>query len=714
MNKYYLSPIILLSLPLFGQEDSLKLQQIKEVTIEKINQSENVARQPIKANVLDMKTVREQSSSVIDLMNRTTGVRVKQDGGLGTRANIILNGFQGNAIKYFRDGIPMDYLGNAFNFSIVPANSIDRIEIYKGIAPVELGADALGGVINIVTRNIEKPKSADISYQIGSFSTHRFTSNLYSRNKNNTWYNGFNFFYNYSDNGYKVDVPVTDSETATSRIETHRLFHNKFNNAFGEVYTGLKNQSWADDIRLTITGFYLSKDRNYGLTMNYPFGAVNNEMYSVIPTLRYQKKLFNDKLKIDQFLVYNTLHTKFTDIANGYYDWYGDYHEVPNRTGESTVSGSLQKLKFSNFISRTNAQYKLGASSSLQLNAIYSATSRTGSDPYGEKFPVSGKDLLSAKNRYKKLILGLGYRTQALDEKLTNDLAVKYYILNTEGYESSKISDTEGFRTKSTNKWGFSEALKYQFNTNLFARLSGELAYRLPDQEEFFGDGNFINSHFALNPEKSYNANLGINYTKKNKFSLETNIFYRRTYDMILLISTGIYGSYENVSKVKGLGVEMDASYQPLSWLEFRGNYTYQDFRLFDQKDPTYEGSRLRNTPYFFANLGIYTHFKNILTSDDKFNLYWNYGFVREYYLDYIPKAYEADGFLGLSGSPKVNVSAYTIPSQNLHTAGLTWKPPGRWGLGLEARNIFNSKIYDNYRIQNEGFNINFKINLSL
>lgn len=714
MNKFFLLAVVFASSPLYSQEDSLKLYQLGEVILEKTNLSEKVSKQPIRANVLDMKNLRDQSSSVIDLMNRTTGVRVKQDGGLGTRANIILNGFQGNSIKYFRDGIPMDYLGNAFNFSIVPPNSIDRIEIYKGIVPVELGADALGGAVNIVTRVPEKSNSADLSYQIGSFNTHRFTANLYNRNDKNGWYNGLNFFYNYSDNDYKVDVPVNDSETANSKIETHRLFHNKFNNAFGEVYTGLRNKTWADDIRFTVTAFTLSKDRNYGLTMNYPFGAVTTEMYSIIPTLRYQKKFLNDRLKFDQFFVYNNLHTKFTDVAKGYYDWYGQFHEVAARNGESTMNGSLQKLKFSNFVSRTNLNYALNDYSSLELNSTYSSTNRTGSDPYGDKFPVSGLDLLSAKNKYKKWVLGLGYRINLLDGKLVNDLAAKYYTLNTEGVEASRVSDTEGRRKKSINKWGASEALKYQFNQNLFARLSGEVAVRLPEQEEFFGDGNFINSNFSLNPEKSYNVNLGVNYSKKNKFSYEANLFFRRTQDMILLVSTGIYGNYLNVSKVQGLGVEMDASYHFLPWLEVKGNFTYQDFRLVDQKDPTYEGSRLRNTPYFFANLNAYTHFKNVIKKGDQFSFYWNYGFVREYYLDYIPKAYEPKGFLGLTGSPKINVDAYTIPSQNLHSAGFTWKPSKTLGFGAEARNIFNSKIYDNYRIQNEGFNIHFKINVSL
>ena len=56
-----------------------------------------------------------------------------------------MNGFQDRAIKNFKDGIPMDYLGAGYNISLVPVNMLERVEVYKGVLPTALGADALGG-----------------------------------------------------------------------------------------------------------------------------------------------------------------------------------------------------------------------------------------------------------------------------------------------------------------------------------------------------------------------------------------------------------------------------------------------------------------------------------------------------------------------------------------------------------------------------------------
>jgi len=252
--------------PAFAQQDTIQNTGLKEVIIQKESKAQKESRQPVRATVLDVKAMKQQPSSVIELMNRAVGVRVRQTGGLGNNASLMLNGFEGNAIKYFRDGIPMDYLGNAFSFSVVPPTMIDRIEIYKGVVPVSLGADALGGAVNIVTKEPESNQSIDASYQIGSYNTHRGTLNAYFQDKQTGLFGGVNAFINYSDNDYKVNVPYTDPETAQTRKEKHKLFHNRFTNGFVEGFIGVKNKTWADELRLTVSSFYINKQHNYGMT----------------------------------------------------------------------------------------------------------------------------------------------------------------------------------------------------------------------------------------------------------------------------------------------------------------------------------------------------------------------------------------------------------------------------------------------------------------
>lgn len=48
--------------------------------------------------------------------------------------------------------MPQEGVGSSFGLNNIPVNFAERIEIYKGVVPVGFGTDAIGGVINIITK----------------------------------------------------------------------------------------------------------------------------------------------------------------------------------------------------------------------------------------------------------------------------------------------------------------------------------------------------------------------------------------------------------------------------------------------------------------------------------------------------------------------------------------------------------------------------------
>ena len=79
-----------------------------------------------------------------------------------------------------------------------------RVEVYKGVVPVELGGDALGGAINIITDNSRRTR-VNASYSFGSFNTHK--TNAYAEHTTKSgFYVSLNAYQNYSDNDYKVNI----------------------------------------------------------------------------------------------------------------------------------------------------------------------------------------------------------------------------------------------------------------------------------------------------------------------------------------------------------------------------------------------------------------------------------------------------------------------------------------------------------------------------
>lgn len=686
--------------------------QLSEVQVTGRTETQAAKLQPIKAEVINTKAVQEQPSTLVELMNRSAGIRIRQTGGLGSNAGLMMNGFQDRAIKNFKDGIPMDYLGAGYNIALVPVNMLERVEVYKGVLPTGLGADALGGAVNLVTKK-SLYRYAEASYEIASFNTHRASLNGLYTDTTRHFFVGADAFLNRSDNNYKVDVTVTNHETAARSEAEVRLFHNKFTNYYAEAYGGLTGLRWADELRLGVTWFRINRQNQYGSSMSQPFGAAASRQYSVIPTLRY-RKTFN-RLSIDQFLTASNIHVKQVDTARGTYDWFGNFIPSPSRMGEVNVNGSLSDITFSYFTTRTNIGYRISDAHHAEINAVSTNIGREGRDPMGLKLPQTGEDILALPARYNKLVGAVGLQSVFWNEKITNNLIAKYFYYNTSTINVDAYGTALGeHRYASNSSFGVAEALKFAVTPATFFRVSAEAATRLPEQDEMFGDGNFHRSNFLLKPEKSVNINAGFRTGKRNAYNLEVNAFYRITRDLILKVPIDfLFTQNQNVSNVKGLGLETDLNVNLTRWLRANGNFTYQDFRLFDTGNRLTEKARLRNTPYFFANLGLNANLARV-PGKGHLQLHYYFTFVREYYLEYVPKSLEPDGFLGLWGKAKFE-APNIIPSQALHSAGFTYNPvDDRFAIGFQAKNIFDTNVYDNFRIQNAGRSFHLKVNYTL
>ena len=149
------------------QESSVALNSVE---VYGKTQTQKVKEGAFAVNALDIKPIVNSLNNLNDLVNRTTGIKVREEGGVGSDFDLSINGLSGNSVRYFLDGMPLDTKGSGVSLANLPINIIDRIEIYKGVVPASLGTDALGGTINIITKQ-EKKDYLDVSYGIGSFRT---------------------------------------------------------------------------------------------------------------------------------------------------------------------------------------------------------------------------------------------------------------------------------------------------------------------------------------------------------------------------------------------------------------------------------------------------------------------------------------------------------------------------------------------------------------
>ena len=247
-----------------------------------------------------------RANSVEDLVDKSPGVKIRNVGGLGSASNITVGGFQGNAVKFLYDDIPIDYLGSNYGLTKVPTNAISRVEIYKGVLPTKIGVDALGSAINIVPKTSKKT-SGTVSYETGSYNTHIATANANIKLNDHLFF-GINSFYNYSKNNYKVDdLPYKDAHSGQVTYIRERLFHNAFNQHSLEFSLQARDLSWGEIIELKVNSYGLEQDiQNDPFSRARPFGEVyRKERGNFIPSLKYKNHFFDNKLSLNQFLVYS-------------------------------------------------------------------------------------------------------------------------------------------------------------------------------------------------------------------------------------------------------------------------------------------------------------------------------------------------------------------------------------------------------------------------
>src|SRR5690606_21573166 len=121
------------------------------------SETEQLKTSGFTVNAVDLTPFRNLNTDLNAVLAHTPGVKVRQSAGMGSSSEFSVNGMSGKQVLYFLDGVPLDVYGSAMTLADIPANLAERVEVYKGVVPVSLGSDVLGGAVNIVTG--DRPRS---------------------------------------------------------------------------------------------------------------------------------------------------------------------------------------------------------------------------------------------------------------------------------------------------------------------------------------------------------------------------------------------------------------------------------------------------------------------------------------------------------------------------------------------------------------------------
>lgn len=686
--------------------------QLKDVRVIAVNKAKEVKASGFSVNVVETKQFANTTADINQVLNLTTGVRIREQGGLGSNFNFSINGLSGKSVKYFIDGVPVEVLGSAMSLNNIPVNLSERIEVYKGVVPVHLGSDAMGGAINIITSQ-KQTNYLDASYSYGSFNTHRASfTGQYTHRKTGVIVKGTAFF-NYSDNDYKMkDIEILEGGTRIGNQITDlngavfvktdaKRFHDQYQSAMGQIELGLVEKKWADALFIGVGYSKGKQDLQTGFEQTIVYGNVRRNTEAISGSFRYKKdNLFVQGLSLNIFASRSKDSYLTADTLYRQYYWDG-YWTTKSSSEMSSIKG-LARMNRPKTFARANLSYAINEQHSINLNYTFD---RVRNESYNEltmsEDPQPG--ILA------KQIAGLAYQQEFFDKRWANTFFGKYYGLNltTNKWINNKYTSF----SHSQPNYGYGIATRYKILPEWGVKLSYEKAFRLQEVDEVFGDGLNIQPNPDLKPEHSNNINLGMYYGKtikeKHRFYIEASGFYRNAVDFIYPVPDQRSKALknENKSSVRITGMEAELRYDYTNLLSFNVNLTYQNAvntTMFsgtqsNVPEATYL-NKIPNQPWLFGNAGLGIGKNDLLGENTRLQFNWYTQYVHWFYLTW-------EAFGNVNGKSD-------IPNQLVHNATVTYSlKNGKYNISAECRNLTDALAFDNFRLQKPGraFSMKFR-----
>lgn len=702
-----------------------------DVSLDEVRVTRNTAKREIETsgfavNVVETKEAALRNMQTNELLDRTVGVRVRQNGGLGSDVQYNLNGMSGRSVGIFIDGIEISTYGSSFNLNSIPPAMIERVEVYKGVLPAHLSGDLMGGAVNVVLKKGFSQNNLTAALSYGAFNT--FQSDLSGQYRNPK--NGLTFraaaFLTKTDNSYKIWGKFARNTLPDLTMEqvVAKRFWDEYKSYGGRFEVGFTDVKWADQFFVGYNGSDTYKEIQHGQTMGKPYMGRFAEYQGHVFSLNYLKRdLFVDGLQLNINANYSNRETYIQDTVSWVYNWSGEkmigFHGNPIKTRDGAQQGepTMNTINREIITTRTNLNYAISSNHSVSLNHVFNTVNRDDNDALKV---TAGKEFRSDSDLGKH-VFALNYEAQWMGDKLKSNVFTKLYKQNATHWAPSYRMENGApvfYRLETQNNkstMGYGLALSYELKSNVVLIGSTERAVRMPSDSEIFGgaDENTL-ANLGLRPEVSDNVNLGIKLGSfdfsNHKFSFSGNGFLRNMKDRIMRRASESRNDelpeatpFVNIGVAQAVGFEGELGYTHNNNLHLILNFSRFSSLYKVKYDPATGGvldkynKQLPNEPFFTANGSVQYTFNNLLQKNSNMNVYYNAGFVEEFYI----------GWLGIEQE--------LTPKQFYNDIGLSYRFPNRKIVAsLDAKNIFNAEIYDNFAVQKPGRAFYLKINYTI
>jgi len=519
----------------------LVLAQQEDVTLEEVvvtatRDVEEVRKIPANVTVITRKEIeRSNAQVVVDVLRDEVGVVVRDFYGNGKTASVDVRGFGETAplnTLVLVDGRRVNEIDlSGTDWTQIPLDQIERIEIVRGPGSVLYGDNAVGGVINIITKKPEKAFSAQAGIALGS----------YHFNKENGSVGGkwgplgaiLNFGYNategYRDNGWfrakDIGGKITYDANENITLSLDGSFHRDDQGLPG----GIPKALLEEDRRATLS----PEDKAETDDGYLDFGM---------------KARLWDVGRIEADLSYRERDVE--DFFRSYF--FQDERNL--RTWGFTPRYILEKPIWSHGNKLTVGLDLYRSESEVDYKSSYPGFAYT--DYVEVKKKSVGAYFLDQFSILENLILSLGYRYEWVDYDLFQ--------------RSSNAKDT---LRESEPAWNI--GLDYLFDKRSSAFVSVKRSFRFPVSDELIQYYPTFQVNASMEPQTGYHYEVGVRHAFTDEIEGNLTLFLMDLDDEIFFNPEPGSFANENFPKTRRQGLEIGTRVLPFPWLAIWGNYGY-------------------------------------------------------------------------------------------------------------------------------------------
>jgi iron complex outermembrane receptor protein len=524
---------VLISIPfpvLYAQEDEVTLEQ---VVVTGTRDIQEIRKIPANVTLITKEEIQESNAkTVVDVLRDKADVVVRDFYGTGKTASVDVRGFGETAplnTLVLVDGRRVNEIDlSGVDWTQIPLDQVERIEIVRGAGSVLYGDNAVGGVVNIITKKPEKPFSANAEAVGGSYGYNRESASV------------------------SVKWGPLSAILSASHNSTEGYRENGFLRA--EDVGGKLIYDLNDNISFNLSGGFHWDDAGFpgGLPENifrrHPRATIHPDDQAETDdgygALGIKAKLWNFG-RIEADVSYR--RRKVSDSFPSFF--FKDERTLS--TWAFTPRYILEKRMF-NFSNKLTLGVDYYRSDSNVESAFFGFPNRL------EVTKKSvGPYVLDEFSVLDNLILSLGYRSEW----------VTYNLFQ----ETPRGKDTT---RDQENAWHV--GLDYLFGKKSSAFFSFKRSFRFPVSDELIQFFPVFQVNPALKPQTGYHYEAGIRHAFTDRIETNLTLFWIDMRDEIFFNPIAPpFGVNENFPKTRRLGAEVGAKVRPFSWLTVWGNFTY-------------------------------------------------------------------------------------------------------------------------------------------